>query len=126
VLIAREFDFQAAHQLPDHPGKCRNLHGHGYRLRVICRAAVDTTTGLAIDFGEVKRIVRERALDALDHAYLNEILKIPSAEHIAAWIWERLEGELPLHEIVLFETPTCYVAYRGEGLDAAARDAPSS
>lgn len=117
MLLAREFHFESAHQLPRHPGRCRNLHGHRYRLRVVCRAPVDPVTGLGIDFGELKRIVNERAVDRLDHAYLNEIIETPSAEHIAVWIWERLvEAGLPLHEVELHETQNCSVVYRGEGL----------
>jgi 6-pyruvoyltetrahydropterin/6-carboxytetrahydropterin synthase len=120
VLVAREFQFEAAHQLPDHPGRCRNLHGHRYELHVRCRAPVDAATGLAIDFGDIKRIVKERVLSVLDHANLNEILPVPSAEHIAAWVWERLQGSgLPLAEILLYETRSCYVLYRGEPLDRA-------
>ena len=115
MLVAREFRFEAAHQLPDHPGKCRNLHGHRYRLKVVCDADVDDRSGLAIDFGEVKRLVNERVVDVLDHAFLNEILPVPSAECIAMWIWGRLaETDLPLHEIEVHETDQCSVIYRGE------------
>jgi 6-pyruvoyltetrahydropterin/6-carboxytetrahydropterin synthase len=115
VLVSREFRFEAAHQLPDHPGKCRRLHGHGYRLRVVCAAPVDPRTGIAVDFYDVKRIVTERVVDALDHTYLNELLPAPSAEHIAVWIWKRLVGSgLPLVEVVLFESDDCFVTYRGE------------
>jgi len=117
MLVARTFRFEAAHRLPDHPGKCRNLHGHGYRLRVVCRAPVDARTGLAIDFADLKRRVHEAALDHLDHADLNEVLPTPSAEHLAVWIWERLVAAgLVLHEIELHETDACSVIYRGEGL----------
>ena len=34
TLVTRSFTFEAAHQLPWHPGKCRDLHGHGYRPEV--------------------------------------------------------------------------------------------
>jgi 6-pyruvoyltetrahydropterin/6-carboxytetrahydropterin synthase len=118
VRVAREFEFQAAHQLPEHPGRCRRLHGHSYRMQVVCRAPVDPRTGIAIDFGEIERVVGERVLGLLDHAYLNEILPTPSAENIAAWAWERLsDAGLPLDEIVLYETAGCFVAYRGRGAD---------
>lgn len=122
MLVAREFCFDAAHRLPDHPGPCRNLHGHRYRLRVVCRAPVDERTGLAIDFGELKRRVQEQVVDVLDHSYLNEILPIPSAERITVWIWERLAATgLPLHEVELHETDACSVIYRGEGPRGEAR-----
>ena len=107
MLISREFRFEAAHQLPDHPGKCRNLHGHRYRMRVVCEAPVDPKSGLAIDFGELKRVVHEHVVDCLDHTYLNEILTTPSAEHIAIWAWDRLrDAGLPLVEIEVHETDT--------------------
>lgn len=122
MLVIREFRFEAAHHLPDHPGKCQRPHGHSYRLNVACAAPVDPQTGMAIDFGDLKRVVNEQVLDALDHRDLNEILPIPTAERIAAWIWERLKAAgLPLHEVTLFETSNCWVVYRGEGLDQAAR-----
>jgi 6-pyruvoyltetrahydropterin/6-carboxytetrahydropterin synthase len=114
VLVARSFTFEAAHRLPDHPGRCRDLHGHGYRVVVVCDAGVDPASGLAIDFGDVKKVVRERAIDVLDHSYLNDRIAVPSAENIAVWIWRQLEGSLPLHEVRVHETADCFVTYRGE------------
>ena len=114
MIVAREFEFEASHQLPNHPGKCRRLHGHGYRLRVVCEAPVEPTTGIAVDFGEVKRVVEERVLAALDHTHLNDLLPLPSAENICTWIWQRLEGSgLPVSELVLWESPGCFVVVRG-------------
>jgi 6-pyruvoyltetrahydropterin/6-carboxytetrahydropterin synthase len=115
VIVATEFEFDAAHNLPNYAGKCERLHGHTYRLRVLCEAPVNPSTGLAIDFAEVKRVVRSRVIDVLDHTYLNETIPIPSAENIAVWIWARLGGTgLPLKELWVFETPGCFVIYRGE------------
>ena len=117
MLVARDFSFEAAHRLPDHPGKCRNLHGHSYRLRVVCRAPVDAATGLAIDFAELKRIVYAEVLEHLDHADLNERFPIPSAELVAIWIWDQLTAAgLALDAVELRETAACAVIYRGEGL----------
>jgi 6-pyruvoyltetrahydropterin/6-carboxytetrahydropterin synthase len=114
VIVARRFEFQAAHHLPRHPGKCRNLHGHTYVLEVRCEGPVDAESGMVLDFADVKDVVTERVLDVVDHTNLNDLLENPTAEHIAAWIWERLEGTgLPLREIRLYETPSCYVVYRG-------------
>ncbi|MCC7138574.1 MAG: 6-carboxytetrahydropterin synthase QueD [Planctomycetes bacterium] len=116
MIVATDFEFDAAHNLPNYAGKCERLHGHTYRLRVLCEAPVDPSTGLAIDFAELKRVVRSRVVDVLDHTYLNETIPIPSAENIAIWIWDRIrDGGLPLKEIWVFETPGCFVIYRGEG-----------
>ncbi len=117
MLVHREFTFEAAHHLPAHPGPCRRPHGHGYRFRLTVEAPVDPATGLAIDFADLKEAVESEVLSVLDHRDLNEVLPIPSAEHIAVWIWDRLaRAGLPLFEIVLMETPTSGVTYRGEGL----------
>ncbi len=115
MIVAVEFDFDAAHNLPNYAGKCERLHGHTYRLQVFCRAPVEPSTGLAIDFAEVKRIVRSKVVDVLDHTYINETIPISSAENIAIWSWDRLHPHLPLHEIRVYETPGCFVVYRGEG-----------
>ena len=121
MIVATEFDFDAAHNLPNYAGKCERLHGHTYRLRVLCEAPVEPATGLAIDFAEAKRVVKTRVIDVLDHTYLNETIPIPSAENIAIWIWDRLAASaLPLCEIQVFETPGCFVIYRGEGPEGGA------
>lgn len=114
MIVARTFQFQAAHHLPRHPGKCHNLHGHTYRLEVICRGPVDPESGMVVDFADLKALVREHVLDRLDHSLLNDVIENPTAEHVAVWIWDRLSGiDLPLEEIRLHETQNCYVVYRG-------------
>ena len=50
MRVRRQFEFEAAHELPRHPGKCRNLHGHSYRLIVTVDRPVDPDSGMAIDF----------------------------------------------------------------------------
>jgi 6-pyruvoyltetrahydropterin/6-carboxytetrahydropterin synthase len=126
VIVCRDFDFEASHQLPLHPGRCRRLHGHSYRLRVACEAPVDARTGIAIDFGDIKRVVHERVIDALDHTHLNDLLAQPSAENVCVWAWERLTGAgLPVRELTLWESRGCFVVYRGPaGEPAAAAAAP--
>ncbi len=115
MIVAREFRFEASHQLPRHPGRCKDLHGHGYRLEVLCEGPVDAETGMVVDFALIKQIVQERVLSRLDHTHLNDVIENPTAEEIARWIWRRLEGQaLPIIEIRLHETATCYVVYRGE------------
>jgi 6-pyruvoyltetrahydropterin/6-carboxytetrahydropterin synthase len=113
VRVSREFTFDAAHRLEHYKGKCEALHGHTYRLRVTLEAPVGPD-GIAFDFYEMKRLAGERVLDALDHTYLNDILRQPTAENVAMWIWKRLEG-LPLFEIRVWETPTSFVTVRGAG-----------
>ena len=115
MRVKRRFAFEAAHRLPMHPGKCRELHGHSYVLVVTVERPVDRASGLAVDFGDLKRIVRREVVDVLDHRYLNDSIENPTAEVLAVWIWNRLRGPLSgLCEVELHETANCSVVYRGE------------
>lgn len=115
MLVSKVFTFDAAHQLTEYHGECENLHGHTYRIVVTVENEVQRD-GMAFDFVELKRIVRERIVERLDHTYLNDLIENPSAENLAVWIWKELEPLLPvkLHEIQVHETPTSFVTYRGE------------
>lgn len=56
--------------------------------------------------------------DLLDHRYLNDVagLANPTSEHLAIWVWERLEGTLPgLVAVTVHETCTSAATYRGSG-----------
>jgi 6-pyruvoyltetrahydropterin/6-carboxytetrahydropterin synthase len=115
VIVRRTFEFEAAHRLPEHPGKCRELHGHSYRLVVAIERAVEPQSGMAIDFGDLKRVVSRDVIELVDHRSLNDLIDNPTAERIAEWMWRRLHPELPgLVEIELHETRSCSVVYRGD------------
>jgi len=106
--IRRRFTFDAAHALPFHPGKCRRLHGHTYRLEVEVHGELDAN-GLLIDFGELKSIVRELVVDPCDHRNLNDVFPFPTtAENLARHFFETLRPHLPgLRRLELWETPYC-------------------
>jgi 6-pyruvoyltetrahydropterin/6-carboxytetrahydropterin synthase len=115
LRIKRRFRFESAHRLPQHPGKCRELHGHRYVLYVMVDRPVDASTGMGIDFGELKQTVQREVVDRLDHKNLNDVMDNPTAELIAVWIWQRLREALPgLVEIELHETENCSVIYGGQ------------
>jgi len=117
MLITKEFSFDAAHKLIDYHGKCENLHGHTYKLHVTVEGEIKKN-GLVVDFLDLKKHVSEKVLDKLDHAYLNDFFKNPSAENIAVWIWGRLKDMkkfgVKLYEVKLWENPTSFVTYRGK------------
>ena len=83
--VTRTFTFEAAHQLPWHDGKCRNLHGHSYRLEVTVEGPIGPQ-GIVVDFADIKRVVERDVVDVYDHRYLNDLLDNPTAELIAAEI----------------------------------------
>ena len=106
-IIAKEFTFDSAHVLPWHKGKCKNLHGHTYKIVVSLKGNLNKN-GIVVDFGELKKVVKKRVLTKLDHKYLNEIIENPTAEQICLWAWEQLEPvyKSRLYEIIVWETPT--------------------
>jgi 6-pyruvoyltetrahydropterin/6-carboxytetrahydropterin synthase len=113
LRISKEFSFDAAHHLIDYHGKCENLHGHTYRLRVTVEGPVQPN-GLVMDFVEIKRLVKEKVVNRLDHTNVNDTIKHSSAENIAIWSWNELKPVMPmLVEISVWETPDSYATYNG-------------
>ena len=118
--IWKQFDFEAAHRLPNVPPghKCARLHGHSFRVAIHVRGEVDAKTGWVMDFADIK-VAFEPLLSRLDHYYLNEIegLENPTSENLARWIWQRLQPSLPLLcRVVVKETCTSGCVYEGEDL----------
>jgi 6-pyruvoyltetrahydropterin/6-carboxytetrahydropterin synthase len=114
VIVRRRFEFEAAHRLPRHPGKCREMHGHSYGLVVAVDGPVDPHSGMVIDFSDLAQVVRSEVLAKLDHGCMNDLTDNPTAEEMAVWIWSRLEPKLAgLCEIELHETSRSSVVYRG-------------
>jgi 6-pyruvoyltetrahydropterin/6-carboxytetrahydropterin synthase len=115
--IYKEFSFDSAHFLPNVPDghKCKNMHGHTYKLKVFIQGTPDPVLGWIMDFKELKDIVCQ-VIDQLDHKLINDIpgLENPTAENITIWIWKQISPMLSgLNRIELYETPTTGVIYSG-------------
>jgi 6-pyruvoyltetrahydropterin/6-carboxytetrahydropterin synthase len=134
ILITKTFRFEMAHALDNHDGKCRNLHGHSYQLNVTLTGTVidddsHHKAGMIMDFGDLKRLVKEEILDRFDHGLLlwekspflsensslthSKLIKVswhPTSEnmvqHFAELIRPRLPEGVELHHLDLFETPS--------------------
>jgi 6-pyruvoyltetrahydropterin/6-carboxytetrahydropterin synthase len=127
VLVSKEFTFDAAHHLHAYEGKCKNLHGHTYKV-VFGISGIPNDIGITVDFGEIKDIWKEHIEPFLDHRYLNETLPPmnTTAENIVVWLFEQMEDALhnslssvSLREtrtefVKLYETPTSYAEVRRE------------
>jgi len=120
--ISKEIEFDAGHRVSTHGSKCRNPHGHRYKVRVTCRGSIidDPSRpdhGMLVDFGDLKNIMNEKIHDVLDHGFIvwqddavvREMMTswaekmewllivfpyIPTAENIARWAWEQLDEEI--------------------------------
>ncbi|MDX1363648.1 MULTISPECIES: 6-carboxytetrahydropterin synthase QueD [Arenibacter] len=73
IRITKQFNFETGHALFGYDGKCRNVHGHSYKLSVTVIGTPITDTnhvklGMVIDFGDLKKIVKEEIVDKYDHA----------------------------------------------------------
>ena len=88
--------FDAAHSLPEYEGKCRNIHGHTYRVDIVVEGDIDPDTRFVIDFADLKALLRE-VVEELDHRYINEIIDYPTAEYIALYIRDEMVKRLDKH-----------------------------
>lgn len=114
--------FAAAHNLRNYRGKCENLHGHNYKVRVTLAGVELDATGLLYDFVHLKQVI-QNVIGSLDHQYLNELKPFdvlnPSAENIARYIYDEAAKELRsapngagISSITVWETENSAATYR--------------
>jgi 6-pyruvoyltetrahydropterin/6-carboxytetrahydropterin synthase len=119
MQISKKIEWCMGHRLPNHKGKCVNLHGHQYVLEVVLEGEVNAvndspSVGMVMDYGDLKNILDKEVHDVCDHAFMvaesddlmmgfykkNHQLKhvvVPfesTAENIAGWIFEKLNNEI--------------------------------
>lgn len=130
VMISKEFTFDAAHHLHAYEGKCKNLHGHTYKVIFGISGFLDER-GLMMDFADLKEIWKQEIEIFLDHRYLNETLPAmnTTAENMVVWIYEKMQEALQTAErqqqylgarvefVRLYETPTSYAEARREWME---------
>ncbi len=120
--VAVEETFAAGHALRGYKGKCENVHGHNYKVRVVLAGEKLDQTGLVYDFVELKQRIGE-VVRSLDHRFLNDMPPFtelnPSAENIAKYFFDELSRRLAtgangarLHEVTVFETEVTSATYR--------------
>lgn len=141
IRITKQFSFETGHALYGYDGKCRNVHGHSYKLSVtVIGTPVSDTShvklGMVIDFSDLKRIVKEEIVDKFDHATVfnkntphvelarelesrgHNIILVdyqPTSEQMiidfATKIKARLPQDIQLHSLKLQETETSYAEW---------------
>ena len=114
--------FSSGHALRGYKGKCENVHGHNYKVRVTLAGPELDSIGLLYDFVHLKQAI-QGVIRTLDHKYLNELVPFdtlnPSAENIARHIYDRVATQLPkaanaagISSVTVWETETSAATYR--------------
>ena len=141
IRITKQFSFETGHALYGYDGKCRNVHGHSYKLHVtvIGTPISDTNNvkyGMVIDFTDLKKIVKDEIVDVFDHATVfnkntphvelakelqdrgHNVLLVdyqPTSEMMiidfAAKIKNQLPSHIQLHSLKLQETDSSYAQW---------------
>ena len=147
IRLTKEFKFETAHALMGYDGLCKHIHGHSYELlvTVIGQPIVEDNhpkLGMIMDFGDLKKIVKEEVVDKMDHCLiLNEkgtkaealiksdemferVITVPyqpTSEMMLIDFAERIKPRLPhnikLHHMLLRETVTSYAEWFAEDQD---------
>jgi len=68
MKISKVFRWEMGHRLPNHEGKCRNVHGHSYKLEVVIEGT-PIHDGMIIDFYDISKAVKP-LIEELDHAFM--------------------------------------------------------
>ena len=140
VRVTKKFTFDMAHALYGYDGPCKNIHGHTYHLSVTLigtpiQDSGDVKLGMVVDFGDLKKIVKDNILEKYDHALVlnkdapysksefisNEFEKVilvpyqPTCENLLLRFVEKLKplfaDKQTLVSIRLEETPTSFAEW---------------
>ncbi len=114
--------FSSGHALRGYKGKCENVHGHNYKVRVTLEGPQLDSIGLLYDFTHLKRVIRE-IVGGVDHKFLNDMAPFdvinPSAENLAKYFYDettRQMNAMPegarVTSITIWETDTTSATYR--------------
>jgi 6-pyruvoyltetrahydropterin/6-carboxytetrahydropterin synthase len=122
--VSVEETFAAGHALRNYHGKCENVHGHNYRVRISIEGESLNRAGLLVDFVELKGVMRG-IIEKLDHRFLNDVPPFdelnPSAENMARYFFEEMasrlagdarENPVRVTEVKIWETETSTATYR--------------
>lgn len=141
IRITKEFKFETGHALYGYDGLCKNVHGHSYKLSVTLLGTPITDPdhvkyGMVMDFGDLKKIVKETIVTPFDHATVlnvdsphkeladtmesrgHKIMRVqyqPTSEMMVLDFAEKIKARLPeqlkLHHLILRETETSYAEW---------------
>ncbi len=138
IRITKKFTFEAGHALYGYDGKCKNVHGHSYKLYVTVigrpiKEKDNVKYGMVIDFSDLKSIVKKEVIGNFDHSIIfnqntphielaktlksqgHKVLLVnyqPTSEGMIIDIANKINNALPenikLHSLKLQETDTSF------------------
>ncbi|OBX26695.1 6-pyruvoyltetrahydropterin/6-carboxytetrahydropterin synthase [Gelidibacter algens] len=141
IRITKQFSFETGHALYGYDGKCKNVHGHSYKLSVtVIGTPINDSSnvkfGMVIDFSDLKKIVKSEIVDVFDHATVfnkntphvelakelkdrdHNVLLVnyqPTSEMMVIDFAEKIKKYLPetiqLHSLKLQETDTSFAEW---------------
>ncbi len=137
--LKSEHSFDSAHFLTNYEGKCRNIHGHRWRVVVEIKSLALQTEkqldGMVVDFGQLKKDIKEE-VDFLDHALIIEKNSLkpttftalkeegfriiafdfrPTAESFSKYFYDKMvEKGYQLKSVTVYETPNNAAIYEGD------------
>lgn len=135
-ILKTEAAFDSAHFLAGYEGKCRNIHGHRWKVEaeIMSRELIreGQTRGMVTDFGDLKRDLRKIA-DDLDHKLIYEKGSLkkatenalnaegfalfatdfrPTAENLARYIFGLMSDKgYSVKRVTVYETPANCAVY---------------
>ena len=138
IRVTKQFHFEMAHALLNYDGPCKNIHGHSYQLNVTVKGKVknntsDSDEGMVVDFGVIKKVVKDLVVDVYDHAlvlnekanidtsqfqFMNKLIRVPfqpTCENMLVYFATLLKNKLPqdisLHSLFLRETNSSFAEW---------------
>ena len=102
LSIVKEFSWSMAHMLANHAGKCKNIHGHTYKMQVeiarkgggVMNSPGKTDHGMVLEFDDLKTIINRIVVEPLDHAFLYWVDSTDELEHEVAVLLKKHSRKL--------------------------------
>lgn len=74
MIVSKEIEIDMGHRVPNHKSKCRNPHGHRYKIQVtvndnIIMESGASDEGMVIDFSDLKELMITHIDNIYDHSF---------------------------------------------------------
>jgi 6-pyruvoyltetrahydropterin/6-carboxytetrahydropterin synthase len=127
-ILSCEASFDAAHFLTNYEGKCKNIHGH--RWRVVLSIKGDPCNGMVVDFNIIKKDLKELC-DYFDHSFIVEknslkkelfdmlqeefLIRVvdfrTTAENFSKYFFDKMSEKYDVYDVTVYETPNNSARY---------------